>query len=359
MKRLCSTLIFLFWLTTALWGQDPAFSQLFNNRMYLNPAFTGIDQGHRIAGSSRKLWGNLPRDFNTHSAGYDYQPCLFPRIGLGLMLVQDVEGEGRLKSTEAAFVFAFHSPYSFNRKRKDKSAGSFSFALQSSYITRNIDWSKLVFGDQLDPILGVVSPRTTQANINFQGVNSPDFAAGFLWRQRIYLSRTLDMTFHAGLAVHHIFKPYVGLLVDGVMPRKTTFHTGLLIPLSKKSAIIPTFRYIHQDVVQMHNIFDANVMYLNHKVFGGVSYRFNQFREYIDHTDAIVFSAGYEFDLGRGTDLRLTYSFDTNFKGVSAGNFYTHEIGLVFVYSGKCDTKLGRMNKNICDYEGKGLPKIF
>lgn len=340
-------------------GQDPAFSQLFNSRMYLNPAFTGIDQGHRLSMSSRTLWRNLPSNFNTHAISYEYQPCDFPRIGVGVMGVTDTEGEGKLKSTEASAIFAFHTPYSLNRRRKDKSAGSFSFSLQASYITRNVDWNKLVFGDQIDPVLGVVSPRTTQANINFQGINSPDFATGFLWRQRLYIDKRWDMTFHLGFAAHHIFKPYVGLLQNGVMPRKYTIHSGLLIPINEKSYIIPAFRYMRQDVVQIHNIFDANLMYLNRKIFGGLSYRLNQFKDYALNTDAIMFFTGYEFDMSREADLRLTYSFDTNFKGVSGGNFYTHEISLVFVYAGKCNTKIGLMNKNICDYEKKGLPKIF
>lgn len=347
-------------LTNAVKAQDPAFSQLFNNRVYMNPSFTGLDQGHRLALATRTLWRNLPRNFNTHTLTYDFKPCAFPRIGLGVIAMQDVEGDGFLKSTEAGFIFAYHTPYSFNNRRKRQSAGSFSFSLQASYISRSIDWDKLVFGDQIDPVLGVVTPRTTQANINFAGVNNTDFATGFLWRQRLYFNKRLDMTFHLGFAAHHIFKPQVGLLVNGIMPQRYTVHSGLLIPISKSSYIIPAFRYMTQDLsLTRHSSFDANVMYLNHKIFGGLSYRFNQFKDYPLNTDAVMFFAGYEFDFSKEADLRLTYSFDTNFKGVSSGNFYTHEITVVFTYAGKCRTKIGLMNKNICDYEGKGLPRIF
>lgn len=358
-RRLLSILVFLFWLANVLKAQDPAFSQLFNNRMYLNPAFTGIDQGHRVSLATRSLWRNLPRNFNTNKLSYDYRPCEFPRIGVGLIAMQNTEGDGFLQSTELGGVFAFHTPYSFKRMRKAQSAGSFSFALQASYISRNIDWDKLVFGDQLDPVLGVVNPRTAQAELNFQGINTYDFAAGFLWRQRLYLSKRWDMTLHAGFAAHHIFRPKVGLVNNGIMPVKYTFHTGLLVPLGKSSYIIPALRYMNQDSTQIHNIFDANVMYLNGKIFGGLSYRFNQFTNYIKNTDAVMFFVGYEIDFSKEADLRLTYSFDTNFKGVSTGNFYTHEISVIFVFSKKCSTKIGLMNKNICDYEGKGLPKIF
>lgn len=342
-----------------MWAQDPAFSQLFNNRMYMNPAFTGIDQGHRLSAASRTLWRNLPRNFVTHKIAYDFQSCALPRVGLGLIALQNTEGDGFLKSTEIGGAFAFHTPYALNKRRKTQSAGSFSFSIQGTYISRNIDWDKLVFGDQLDPVLGVVSPRTSQAVLNFQGVNTYDFATGFLWRQRIYLSKKKDMTFHFGAAAHHIFRPKVGLVNNGVMPRKYTIHTGMLIPLSKRSFIIPTIRYMNQDSVQIHNIVDINVMYLNSKVFGGASYRINQFRNYPINTDAIMFFVGYELEFSKEADLRLTYSFDTNFKGVSNGNFYTHEISLIFLFSRKCDTKIGLMNKNICDYKGKGLPKIF
>ncbi len=360
MKRLYSILLFFFLFTTAILAQDPAFSQLFNSRVYMNPAFVGIDQGHRVALTTRTLWRNLPTNFNTTTFSYDYKPCKFPKIGVGIIATQDTEGDGFMKSTEVGFVFAYHTPYSFSKRRKAQSAGSFSFSLQSSLISRSIDWDKLIFGDQLDPVLGVVAPRTSQANINFENVDNADFATGFLWRQRIYLSKRMDMTFNLGVALHHIFKPQIGLFVNGVLPQRYTVHSGLLIPVSKKSYIIPAFRYMVQDFAQTrHTSIDANIMYLNRKVFGGVSYRLNEFRDYLPNTDAVVFFAGYEFDISRQADLRLTYSFDSNFKGVSRGNFYSHEISLIFLYKPKCNTKIGLMNKNICDYEGKGLPKIF
>lgn len=342
------------------YGQDPAFSQIFNNRVYLNPAFVGVDEGHRVALTHRNMWRTLPRHYVTTTATYDFKPCAFPRIGLGLVAMSNTEGDGRLKSTEGGFVFAVHNPFSFSRRRKDHTAGAISFALQTTFISRSIDWDKLVFGDQLDPVMGVVLPKSAQVSPEFRPVNNVDFAAGFLWRQRLYFSKRLDMSMHLGAAIHHIFKPQEGLLVNGIMPQKLTVHGGVLIPLSKYNYIIPGFRYLGQNLqLSNHKVFDINAMYLNRKVFGGASYRINPVNYYFKQTDAVVFFAGYEFDLSKETSLRMTYSFDTNFKGVSSGNFFTHEINIILFNLSKCRNDLARLNKNICDYQGKGVPKIF
>jgi type IX secretion system PorP/SprF family membrane protein len=345
-----------------VWAQDPAFSQLFSNRVYLNPAFTGIDQGHRLSMSTRALWRNLPKNLSTQSFSYDYQPCANPRIGVGIVGTRDVEGEGRLKSTDLAGVFAFHTYYSLRKTRKAQTAGSFSMSAQLGYTGRAIDLSGLVFGDQLDPVLGVVTPSSTQVSIT-NPANTFDIGGGFLLRQRIYFKKTKkdmrDVTVHIGIAAHHLNKPLIGFTgAGGKLPIKYTFHTGLIMQLSKHSFVIPAFRYVTQDYERTrHNVIDANVMYLYRKLFGGLSYRVNQFTKYNVNTDAIMFFAGYEFEFSRESDLRLTYSFDTNYKGVSVGNFFSHEISVIFILKGKCKSKLE--SKNICDYESKGLPSIF
>lgn len=361
MKRLFGLLLIILAGRGTADAQDPAFSQVFNNRLYLNPAFAGVDETHRVTLAHRNMWRvSLPRNYVTTTASYDFKPCAFPRIGFGFIAMSDVEGDGRLKSTEAGAMFAVHNPYSLNRRRKAHSAGSFSFSLQTSLISRSIDWSKLIFADQLSPVNGVVHPQSQQARPNDAPVNNVDFAFGFLWRQRFYVSKTLDMTFHAGYAVHHILRPQVGLLVNGIMPTRHTLHAGALIPMSKAGYLVPGFRYMGQHLGYAdHKSLDINVMYLVKNVFAGASYRMNHLKDYDLNTDALVLMAGYEFDFSKQTALRLTYSFDGNFKGVSRGNFFTHEINLIFVMENTCKGQLARMNKNICDYQGKGLPRIF
>ena len=53
-------------------AQDPQFTQFYAAPVYLNPAFTGLTDNHRIAVNYRNQWPSVSKSFQTYLASYDY-----------------------------------------------------------------------------------------------------------------------------------------------------------------------------------------------------------------------------------------------------------------------------------------------
>ncbi|MBK6904987.1 MAG: type IX secretion system membrane protein PorP/SprF [Saprospirales bacterium] len=73
-------------LFSALQAQDPHFSQFFANRVYLNPAYAGLDPGWTVTMNYRNQWFGIPdgdistfnQSFRTYQVTADLQaPCMF------------------------------------------------------------------------------------------------------------------------------------------------------------------------------------------------------------------------------------------------------------------------------------------
>jgi hypothetical protein len=141
-------------------AQDPQFSQFGANPLYLNPASTGEVDGWRMGANYRNQWlrapgKTFPGPLSTYNAWADFQLRNLVVGGLGFNLMQDMEGEGRLKYTTAGLFYSWHTP-----------TGSENFNLffgtRLSYNFLTIDYSRLTFSDQLDPELGPVLPTMFQ-----------------------------------------------------------------------------------------------------------------------------------------------------------------------------------------------------
>ena len=136
-------------------AQDHMYSQFFNSPLYLNPALTGQFEGDlRMSLIYRNQWTTVPGNFSYVSASIDYN---VPRFGggIGLLITRSSEGTAFLDNTNISGLYSY-------------SIGSedfvLSFGLQAGITNRTIDYSKLVFGDQIDPTLGIVSGSSVAAS---------------------------------------------------------------------------------------------------------------------------------------------------------------------------------------------------
>src|SRR5471030_2556295 len=129
-------------------AQDHMYSQFFNSPIYLNPALTGQFEGDlRMTFIYRNQFTSVPGSFNYITASIDYN---IPKFGggVGLLFTRSSEGTAYLVKNNIAGIYSY-------------SIGSqdfvLSFGLQAGITDRTIDWSKLVFGDQIDPTLGYIN----------------------------------------------------------------------------------------------------------------------------------------------------------------------------------------------------------
>ena len=295
-------------------AQDPEFSQYYSAPLYLNPAFSGTANDHRFIANHRNQWPNITNGYVTYAFSYDYNLANL-NSGIGLMIVADKAGTAGLKSTEVNFQYSYHVQLA------DKWV--FSSGLNFGVASRNIDFNKLIFNDQLDlDSDGNLPPSSDYSNISSSTYF--DFGAGgLLYNRKIWL----------GFAAAHLNKPNRSLMdEDASIPIKTTVHGGIRIPLyhglmkrERVAAIAPSFVYKHQGRFDQ---LDIGTYFLYEPVVIGLWYRgipvMQNVKDNISQ-DAVVIILGFQL-----TKIELSYSYDLTVSelGPIAGG--AHEIALKY-----------------------------
>lgn len=201
-------------------GQDPVFSQYFANRMYLNPALTAYDFNLSVNLNKREQWALVRQGrskFTTQAAGVSLG---IPRVGsaFGLSYLEHQEGEGQLRTQTATFSYGF-SPLMVTNNGNDLRT-ELLLGLSGSLTFRSLDWSRLVFSDQLDPIYGLYDAAGVYRQSNYlppldfqSNAAYADAHAGAVLRHVIHPeSKKRRSQLVLGLAAHHLARPQDALL---------------------------------------------------------------------------------------------------------------------------------------------------
>jgi type IX secretion system PorP/SprF family membrane protein len=285
-------------------SQDPEFTQFYANPLYLNPAFAGTARCPRIAMNYRNQWPSLSGNFVTTSASYD-QHVQTLQGGLGLIVLNDRAAQGTLNTTTVSGIYSYQQPIS--RKFSLKAA------LQASYLQKALDWSRLTFGDMIDPRKGFI--YNTNDIPRGGSVRAVDFSAGLLG---------FSDKFYGGIAVHHLNEPNESLIVGtSRLPMKYTFHAGAVIPIEKKSRdadakISPNLLYRRQGEFQQLNL----GMYVSKgPLVAGIWFRGLMFGQ--TYRDAFIATIGIQTDV-----VRIGYSYDVTISELTPSTGGSHEVSL-------------------------------
>jgi type IX secretion system PorP/SprF family membrane protein len=237
----CSLIVAIFSaFSGSVLAQDPEFTQFYANPLYLNPAFAGTNRCPRLVMNYRNQWPSLSGNFVTSSVSYD-QHVETIQGGLGLMVLSDRAAQGTLKTTTVNGIYSYQQAIS--RKFSIKAG------LQATYLQKSLDWSKLTFGDMIDPRKGFIYETADQQRGG--AVKAVDFSAGVLGFSDVI---------YGGFAVHHLNEPNESLIVGtSRLPMKYTVHAGAVIPIEKKSKhsdakISPNVLYRRQGEFQQLNM---------------------------------------------------------------------------------------------------------
>ncbi|MCR9174138.1 MAG: PorP/SprF family type IX secretion system membrane protein [bacterium] len=280
-------------------AQDPQFTQFYANPIYLNPAFAGSHGCPRIAMNYRNEWPSLTGNYVTYSASYDQY---FKNIsgGFGVLATHDQQGQGTIFTSMLGAVYSYH----LNVSRKFK----MMFGARAAMYNKYLDWSKLTFGDMIDPRRGFI------------------YQTGDVQRggSRYFFDASAGMVgynkhFFFGFAAHHLNRPDESMIIGSSrLPIRMTGHMGAKIPLGVRSqyknvtSIMPNIIYQYQNGFQ-ELMFGTYVQY-------GAFTAGGWFR----NRDAFILTIGV--DTGK---FRLGYSYDITVSrlnnGVSGGS---HEISL-------------------------------
>jgi type IX secretion system PorP/SprF family membrane protein len=313
MKKYC--FIFLFISVFASYAQDPEFSQYYAAPLSLNPAFTGTASDHRFILNHRIQWPSITNGFVTSALSYDYNMESL-NSGIGLMIMTDKAGTASLKSTLVNFQYA----YKVNLDDKWVLSSGLNFGVGN----RNIDFSKLVFGDQLEFDSDSGVPSDDPSFSNLQRSTYFDFGGGILAYNR---------KFWLGFSAMHLNNPNRSLVdEEAQIPVKTSVHGGVRIPLyhgvfkkDRVAAIMPSFVYKQQGQFDQ---LDLGTYFLYEPVVVGVWYRGIPIQQNtLDNVsqDAVVVVLGFQL-----TRFEISYSYDLTVSELGPSSGGTHELALKF-----------------------------
>ncbi len=348
-KGFHTTLLFfgviMTFLISGVKAQDPQFSQYYANPVALNPGFTGASVGPRIATGYRRQWASIPGAFRTFYFTYD-QPFYLGKSshGFGLSTMSDIAGEGSLTKLDVLFNYAYSMP--LNKSWK-KFQHYIRLGLSGGIQQATIDYYKLRFPDQLDPVNGVTFQ--TQETQFAQSRTLPDLNAGILYYNDIM---------YFGITAGHITEPAqrfspaqlktittsTGKTVDTnpKLPMKLSFTGGVNIPIGPvhdrgQYVVTPVFIFKQQgtfDQLDLGAYFTAEPM-----VFG-VYYRGSNQKWDLGTkgdqktpdknwgSDALIALVGFKKGI-----LSFGYSYDYTLSSLSnriSGG--SHEIALVLEF---------------------------
>jgi type IX secretion system PorP/SprF family membrane protein len=298
-------------------AQDPQFTQFYANPLYLNPAFAGTARCPRVVLNYRNQWPALTGTFVTTSASYD-QHVDGLMGGLGLLVTNDQAGKGTLNTTTVSGIYSYQQAIS----RKF----SLKVGFQATYFQKSLDWTKLTFGDQIDPRRGFV--YNTQDVPRGGQVGNADFSAGVLGYSDVYF---------IGFSAHHLTEPNESLIVGtSKLPMKLTAHAGAAIPLGMngkygeaRTRISPNILYQQQAAFRQLNL----GLYVDHgPITAGVWYRTR---------DAFIALIGFQTD-----KFKFGYSYDVTTSKLTTATAGSHEISMQLQFN--CKPKKRRFRVVAC-----------
>ncbi len=296
-----------------LFAQDPVFSQFYNAPLTVNPAFAGISDNPVVSLTYRNQWPNLGNVYTTYNASYDQFVDKY-NSGVGFGILSDNQGDGSLKSLKISGMYSYG--VKINRDYQLKIGGGLGFVQQ------RIDWSKLIFGNQIDKADGIITQggSVIPSNENNNGINSisyVDISAGFLFTGPLY---------YVGVSIDHLNSPEQSFLEsdrsNSNLPARFSIHGGYQINFDRGnkrdegSFITPNLLFEKQgDFYQIN----AGAYTSIKSIFVGLWYR-NAW----SNNDALIASVGV-----KQGPFKIGYSFDYTISELSIGSGGSHEIGLL------------------------------
>lgn len=341
------------------YSQDPSFSQFYANRIYLNPALTGLEEGISLSGIYRMQWKNIDNGFESYAVSAEIQEP-FIRSGFGLSLWRNVEGLAALSTTYIGLSYAYTIPMDRHQ---------IHIGMHGRWVEKNVDWSKIVFSDQLDQVFGNVFPTTFEPGLD--NTRYTDFDLGVVWRfqsdlklgKRVFRNTRTSI----GLSISHapaLFSRTEGdeslLGLDTRTSPRMTFHAGMIIPLivinggKKEIQLSPNIKYDRQgnNLLNQGNLQVATLgFYLIYEgVYLGTFYQNKYPVAGFKNTNAFIFMVGAQLKANKKSANKLVVglSFDANTTGVGTASGGVYELtfrwtlaegGSIFGRPGKSSSK--------------------
>jgi len=244
-------IVFLVGLTTfqRAYAQDPSFSQFYNARLYLNPAFAGTEEDVIVSVTHRAQWNQLEGSYVSNQVTgvlpVRIDEGLQPRGhigGVGVSVYQDQAGpNGSFRNVGGNLTFGYDLPLDVQRTQH------FVFGLQTGFGQRSITPEGYQWGSTYNATTGQFDGAGSGLAINDKAFF--DVSAGMLWqysprRKNVYyekeshygkrLSALEGASF--GVAAYHLNSPETSLLTEGSDPLPVLFksHGSVVLGIAER-----------------------------------------------------------------------------------------------------------------------------
>lgn len=304
-KKLILLIIFISSIISSK-GQDINFTQFHTNYLEINPAFTGSAILPRVSLNYRNQWPAISKAFVTYSSSYD-QFFEKYKSGVGFKISNDVQGEGIMNflSFDASYSYLFKLGVDFYCVS----------AIQAGYGQNNLNLSKAIFANMIDPINGPVLGMIE--SITGEKTSYVDFASGIAGYFKDH---------YFGFSVHHITNP---ITIKGAglqnVNRKYSINYGYTFPVHINGWVNPHF-YISPSVLfQKQGDFDQ-IIYGTYVDSRPLTYGVWIRQSFNILPNSLVFLLGYKKD-----NIKVSYSYDLTLSKLIGLTFGTHEIAFVYL----------------------------
>ena len=326
LKALLMFMVILLFIFPEAKTQDVQFSQFTNLPLYYNPAYAGLAQGMRAKFAYRRQWVKMPEDFKAMNFNMDIAARGIPGSGgIGLMFDSSNEGGGLIKRNSFGLNLAVRIPIMQDMISQ--------FGISASFVQKHIDWSRLVFSDQLDENYGniytsdFVPPSSNK-------VNYPDFGIGGVFRFSQDAGKDSEVIGTFGFAVQHVFEPNESFInLESKLPVKIVATVDFQIQQSDNSRgyndrgfkFNPAIIYMNQAGMDSWSV-GLNVY--KQPIYVGVWYRNSEF-QFLDNS-ALVIMLGLNTNFGDNARMKFVYSYDAMLTDITKATGGSHELTLIF-----------------------------
>lgn len=310
-------------------AQDPIFSQFYAMPLQINPGFAGSAIAPRVGVAYRNQWTGFNNAYRTYAVFYE-QSLEGLNSGVGFNVEGDNAGDGIYKTTRVSAVYAYRLNVADNFALK--------LGVEAGAHQTNLDWQRLIFPDQIDPIGGIgngtgeVPPETTTKT-------QLDISAGLL---------ILSDKFYLGMGLKHLNTPNESILfvndnLSQGLPLRYTLHGGTDIVVKKgnkvrqPSFISPNFLFVSQGPYQQLNV--GAYAGLGSIIAGG------WYRHTFSNSDAFIVMAGFQEGIFK---MGVSYDFTVSGLANHGGGTYELSLGLLFDQNDKLRKKKRRSDINDC-----------
>lgn len=300
-------------------GQDIQLSQFYAAALYMSPAFAGSAHAPRLSTQQRLQWPGLDAKYYTSVFSADVFFSKY-KSGLGLLMLEDVQGSSVIKSSEVQLQYSYELPISQSL--------TFRSGLQLGAVSRNINYATLVYPDQYND-QGYVGATNDDVQGQQKVLYADISSGGILYSDRFWL----------GISAHHLNRPNQSFM-NGVsrLPAKFDFVTGYRFFVRTGSnhyrnennmIIIPTVHYKFQGKSDQ---IDIGVYTLCRKVIVGAWYRgipFKHYRKGLQNNESVILLGGYKLK-----NLSISYSYDITVSKLNiVRTLGAHEINITYIFN--------------------------